>query len=1106
MRNEFSDKTVREASNTSTRERQEKSSTRLTKSKGHVAGCAPLSLLGSVSITALLVGSAFAGSVTTPTTTPYVSVIDEDHTITSGGSITVDGLNGPALVEINPADYSRAITNKGSLNASNVIAGSRAGIEVNNTLSGSITNDGSVRIHANGVATGTYRGINTGPVTATGKIDNNRDITLDILVTNYGYLYGIDATIMDGAITNRGNINVLGKGTSITTTGVETNNLSGSLENSGKITSHAIGGSSATAYGTSHSVISGTVTNSGTIDAFASATSDAEAYGIRTFGLTGQINNSGTLSVRALGDTGATAYGIGINGPLNSGTLSNSGTISVTAQSQSGGSTANAQGLYMTRLDGKVNNSGTIDVTAKGAPLANLNIIDLGAFNASAVMENSGALIGRAQATDKAIATGVQSSSFSGTLINSGSIDLSAVGGAEAVVTGIGSLTETISSSLLNSGRLSVSATATNNLGIADAIGVHYANSPEGTVNNSGTIDVSAKSSTFAHASGMVFEANPIFLLNADVTNSGNILVHADAGTEARTSGIDALVVSGSIVNSGLINVTSKAGTDGRALGIVADAVTPTGKVVNSGTINVTGDFSGNVRHFVQGMGIGGFGGTLINSGTIKTTSKTAATDGQVLGIGLWTLSGTLTHSGTIEATSSGGTNSLAYGIRAGDLTGQMNITGDISAKGAETNYALFLGTGSGQLNIESSASLTGRNRVGDHNVALKHVGESNVYVFEDAAPGVGTFATSIDPAAKGHNYWFTGGVGSANPVYAAVKGADFAANNELPFLISSLGNVLGSELSRSTNQPEEAAPPLALGYADPYKAKSKRASALDEIDQAMVRDRIARGFQPFLKLGIAQSRSHDGPNDQSSSAVIGSLNGGFTIAPSDWLSVGMSLSLARSNASWYANDLSSGAVVINGQGRADLGVITATFGTGFGLLSHENTRHAGGSQFAKGNYSSRIATAQFGLERDFALSDKLTITPAAKVLVGHHAMDAYSESGSDANAYVAARETRFMETRLGARMQYALGRGTLTASANWVRQDSKGPSSLNVSMLDQTQSLALNPNQSNSFGELGLGYQHNLGQNSSLSLNSRVMAGPSGHSAGFSASYKKKF
>jgi hypothetical protein len=1077
-----------------------------------VASCAPLSLLGSASITALLVGSAFAGSVTTPTTTPYVSSVDEDHTITKDGSVIVDGLTGPALVEINPADYSKAITNSGTLKATNATAGSRAGIEVTNTLSGSITNDGALAMQANGVANGTYRGINAGQVTATGRIENNSTITVDVSNANFANLRGIDAASVDGMIINRNILNVIAKGQNIVTRGIDTGDISGSAQNTGKITSHAIGGSSGTAYGMTHGVLSGSVSNSGTIDAFASATSDAEAYGIISSSLTGQLNNSGTLTIDALGGTGAGAYGVRLAGPTNTGTLNNSGTISVTAHTPTGGSTASAQGVYTARLDGRVQNSGTISVTALGARDTAAEVLNLGFFNAAGVMENTGLLTGRAQADGSANAIGLNMIFFNGSLMNAGTISLSAQGGDAAYAAGIRTTMETNTSSLINKGTISADATATNPVAFVRAAGLDYDNSPGGIITNEGTIAASAKSSFFGSALGMAFRFGAGFPLSGTITNTGTLSAKVTAEARADATGIEADTVSGTILNSGLIDVAANSPNEGQAAGISARAGRATARVINSGTINVVGDYRGNVQHFVSGIGFGAFDGTLDNSGTIRAISKTAATDSQVFGIGLFGLGagGTLTHSGNIEAISAGGANSVVYGIRAGDLTGQMNITGDITAKGAETNYALFLGTGSGQLNIESSASLTGRNRVANHNVALKHVGESNVYVFEDAAPGVGTFATSIDPAAKGHNYWFTGGVGGANPVYAAVKGADFAANNELPFLISSLGNVLGSELSRSTNRPEEAAPPLALGYAGPpasqYVVKSKRASALDEIDQAMVRDRIQRGFQPFLKLGIAQSRSHDGPNDQSSSAVIGSLNGGFTIAPSDWLSVGMSLSLARSNASWYANDLSSGAVVVNGQGRADLGVITATFGAGFGLLSHENTRHAGGSQFAKGNYSSRIATAQFGLERDFALSDKLTITPAAKVLVGHHAMDAYSESGSDANASVAARETRFMETRLGARMQYALGRGTLTASANWVRQDSKGPSSLNVSMLDQTQSLALSPNQSNSFGELGLGYQHDLGRNSSLSLNSRVMAGPSGHSAGFSASYKKKF
>ncbi|WP_157215780.1 autotransporter outer membrane beta-barrel domain-containing protein [Flavisphingomonas formosensis] len=162
-----------------------------------------------------------------------------------------------------------------------------------------------------------------------------------------------------------------------------------------------------------------------------------------------------------------------------------------------------------------------------------------------------------------------------------------------------------------------------------------------------------------------------------------------------------------SVDNAGSITFT---GVDD-ASGILAnDGVTAT--ITNSGTITVSESYTQSDSNgdgvvdgaFAEGSDrygirtLGAFTGDIANSGTITVKGNDSA--GILLG---GTLTGSLTQSGTITVT---GDNSV--GISGGAISGNVDITGSVSATGLNASAVVLDGNIGGRLTIQSALGSTG--------------------------------------------------------------------------------------------------------------------------------------------------------------------------------------------------------------------------------------------------------------------------------------------------------------------------------------------------------------------------------------------------------------
>jgi len=302
--------------------------------------------------------------IETPLTAEQVITLDEDVTITTAGSITIDDASDSAALYIDVADYSSVVTNNGLIDVSLSSASAPAGIWLNGNLTGgSILNNGNITVDLSNSSYASANGIYISGDVITGNIANAG--TIDVYVgassSSSAWAYGIDVEgSLSGAITNSGHITVAAS--------AEGSSSSGSTYAYG-YGIRVVGG-----FG-----VDGEVVNSGSIDvsaqAFGSTSASAYAYGIAILSdLDGTITNSGTITVAADNTYGtASAYGIYVSGTLN-GTIDNSGTISAAAQGTLDDVTV--YGIYVDGVgtNGRINVSGLIEVKAITAHIPQVNL------------------------------------------------------------------------------------------------------------------------------------------------------------------------------------------------------------------------------------------------------------------------------------------------------------------------------------------------------------------------------------------------------------------------------------------------------------------------------------------------------------------------------------------------------------------------------------------------------------------------------------------------------------------------------------------------------------------------------------------------------------
>lgn len=478
----------------------------------------------------------------------------------------------------------------------------------------------------------------------------------------------------------------------------------------------------------------GSIINNGEIalDLLTTDTS-AVAHGIYVDGdVSGTIANTHTGVIDVLvasEESEATAYGIYVDGNVGeSGTISNVGVIKVEADSLD--DSVSAYGVYLGgNLDGVIGNSGMIDVRAESDSddATSYGIYVSGDVSDTGSIENSGVLLVEAvTGTDSSVsAYGIYvGGNLSGSIANTGTglIDVVAHGGtSHAYAYGVYvDGTVEAAATIANDGMITVEAYNPES-STASAYGIYVGSDMNGTIDNTGTIDVYAESGTSEASAYGIYVGGTV---RGDITNSGDIVVDAFNSTDSEVNayGVYASKLDGSITNSGLIDVfvqsvTSEAfgygvyvdnamsgvvtNTQSGVITVMASAPESTasaygiyvdgnvnvdGGIVNDGTIEAFAEVLDDHSASAYGIYVAGdMAGTLTNTGDILASASGTDTDAYAYGIEIdRNLTGTITNAGTITAVAiTESDDAKAYGIQVDgriDENGLIDVSGLIKA------------------------------------------------------------------------------------------------------------------------------------------------------------------------------------------------------------------------------------------------------------------------------------------------------------------------------------------------------------------------------------------------------------------------------------------
>ncbi|MDA7965594.1 autotransporter outer membrane beta-barrel domain-containing protein [Ruegeria sp.] len=764
-------------------------------------------------------------------------------------------------------------------------------------------------------------------------------------------------------------------------------------------------------------------TNDGTI--MGPAPSETSGFGVVLNGIlsaTGQIVNNGTVNI----DVNSTSLGAALGYLMlfdYAGAFVNTGTVRATVNVTSSGSASALGALFVngTEAGASISNSGTITAMANGAGTS-----DVAAF-------------GLLFADDA-----------EGSITNDGTITANAADGTTVIAVGI-DIQGTLGAKLTNSGTISTVATEDGNDAIS--IGVRVQDMVAGDVTNMGTISAMAAGSDSANAAGFQFQNG----LDGNFENSGTLTATADADTSAaRAGGLFVIgTVNGDVTNSGTVNARADGDNGATAVGY-AIAGDMTGNFENSGTIDITatralaaggpGPF-GSVPEASGFLVSGSATGDVTNTGTITASADAASGTASVAGVYVGDLQGQFSNTGVVTATGTGSAD--AFGLNFQNFDGVITDVGQVTATSENGNaYAIFLGTGTGTLNVDSMDQVTGLIRVQDHNVNLDAQGGSAVFNFEDAASGSGTFTTTV---SDGQSAWFVQDAGGAAPIYAVVDGGDLAPLGDITAFY---GDVVGrvSDALRF-DRPEEVSRGLSVG-----------------------------GFRPFAMIdGEARQFESDSGIDTDVTLFNGSA--GYSGQLDNGLAVALGMGVFRADGDSDTTDFDTTGFYLDAAIGRQFGAYTVEAGLGYGWLSTDRSRQISGNPDANADYDSTLLTVHLGVERAFDVRNDIGLLGFGEVRYTRQQDDAYTETGSVANATVGEITTEVIEARLGVEVEKAFNNGgVLFGQLSGVLRRDQGDDAANVTVFTTSQSLAFASTDFNG-ASLVVGYEKELLSDMTLEL-----------------------
>lgn len=437
--------------------------------------------------------------------------------------------------------------------------------------------------------------------------------------------------------------------------------------------------------------------------------------------------------------------------------------------------------------------------------------------------------------------------------------------------------------------------------------------------------------------------------------------------------------------------------------------------------------------------------------------------------------SGSFTNSGTITASAQGGTNDVSYGVYAKLLDGTLTNTGTIRASASSDAYAVYLGGGTGTLNLFTSGTIEGLISVNAHDVNMTSDGNGSAYyAFEDRDTEAGTFSTFVE----GGQPWHVSDEGGVNPIYATVGTTGMDASSYEIANVVSLGGGLGGDFAGLFGAPQSAT----------ISRNAPNDIVMSTMGSRSGFSKIVRGKHDTVTYSDA---------DLNQRIAVGGLFAGGVGELENGLGFGVMGGLVstlakggNSNGATFNNKSTGGLVELGLASQAQGAILD--LGVHIGTLSHENKRFVttgNGVETANASFNSVFYGVSLGAALPISMGDGMTVTPSARVSATQQNLGGYTESGATANAMIGSRKATTTEAKIGVEVAQQIKGGTLRGSLDLLSRHSSGDGAFDVTLFGTTASGSTS-GRSDSFGQIGLGYEAQLGNGSTLDIFTSAFVG----------------
>ena len=542
--------------------------------------------------------------------------------------------------------------------------------------------------------------------------------TLSGNVTNAGTLTvaGTGTKTVGGTLTNAGTIDVTGTGTIYLPTASYAPSNDATIDNQAGATFDFQAGATlsddyySTEYG-SYQPAQGTFDNAGTLEMTAPSGTTTIDYTLNYSGgtlsnsgaglldLSGAVNDTSTTSL--LSDTGTGTFTLANGGTLG-GTVTVAGTVSLaggTFTTAAGGTTIVSQGgpASMPLTGATLSLGGSLDTTILS--IAGGTLAGTGTITADSQITLSGGTLGGTITDAGAIAwTG---GSIDGTITNAGTLTVAGTG------------TKTVGGTLTNAGTIDVTGTGTIYLPTAS-----YAPSNDATIDNQAgaTFDFQAGATlsddyysteygSYQPAQGTFDNAGTLEMTAPSGTTTIDYTLNYSGGTLSN-SGAGLLDLSGAVNDTSTTSLLSDTGTGTFTL---ANGGTLGGTVTVAGTVSLAG---GTFTTAAGGTTIVSQGGPASMPLTGATLSLGGSLDTTILSIAGGTLAGTGTITADSQITLSGGTlggtitDAGAITWTGGSIDGTITNAGTLTVAGTGTKTVGGTLTNAGTIDVTGTGTI----------------------------------------------------------------------------------------------------------------------------------------------------------------------------------------------------------------------------------------------------------------------------------------------------------------------------------------------------------------------------------------------------------------